>query len=104
MREDVTRMRALASEIATLERKYRACTHRMQRAYKRFDRESYESAKAAREALGNSEAAVNELAELLRTWGISVEDLLRLDMDGRTVREVRDAFEGWEVGRPSRWS
>ena len=62
MGDDVVRMRALASQIATLERKYRALSHRMERARQRGDRAKYENAQAARRALGNSEAAVEELA------------------------------------------
>lgn len=100
MTDDVSQMRALASEIATLERKYRALNHRMDRADARWDREKYERTKAAQQALGTSEAAVRELADLLRTWGISFEDLAALGVNSKTVTEVCCAFEGWEVDCP----
>lgn len=49
--------------------------------------------------LGDSEAAVNELAGLLRQWGVSVDDLTTLDIDSKTIVEVQSAFEGWEAHR-----
>ncbi|HET9193191.1 MAG TPA: hypothetical protein VFO21_09940 [Vicinamibacterales bacterium] len=42
---------------------------------------------------------MNELAGLLRQWGVSVDDLTTLDIDSKTIVEVQSAFEGWEVHR-----
>ena len=95
--EPATRMRALALEIATLERRYRALSRGMDRASARWDREKYEGMKAAQQALGTTEWAVRELADLMRTWGLAFEDLVMLGINSRTVAEVCNTFEGWEI-------
>ena len=98
MTDDVVEMRRLASEIAMLERRYRAFDRRMARASARWDRGEYERAEAAQRALGTSEAATLPLWRLMRTWGLSsAADLRTVGVSDRNIAEVERALEGWEI-------